>query len=180
MTLTIDETVASLGISDRFLRRSFLISVSQNSRSNVRSSSFCGDVSKQDASPKNSAVKLSMTAFFFFYAPRQFDFVFRYDPAPPFLPYLCLSPARRSKFYGSYFLFNADAVSGTSSLCRSSTLSCLPSPPSSPPTAFLPPYARDRRIVVASHESEISGKCDKIQQMDQFTRHFYRRMNITA
>lgn len=135
MTLTIDETVASLGISDRFLRRSFLISVSQNSRSNVRSNSFCGDVSKQDASPKNSAVKLSMTVFFFFDAPRQFDFVFRYEPAPPFLPYLCLSPARRSKFYGSYFLFNADAMSGTtadstSPLCRSSTLSCLPSPPS--------------------------------------------------
>jgi len=67
-----------------------------------------------------------MTAFFD--ASRQFDFVFHHGR--PVLPSLFLrrvvSPMRRSKFYGSYFLFNADAVSGTSD---DSTRLCVRPPP---------------------------------------------------
>jgi len=68
---------------------------------------------RKPANVQRTAIKVSMTAFFD--TPRQFDFVFRYGR--PVLPSLFLrrvvSPARRSKFYGSYFLFKADAVSGT-------------------------------------------------------------------
>lgn len=69
---------------------------------------------------------------------RQFDFVFRHGR--PVLPSLFLrrvvSSARRSKFYGSYFLFNADAVSGTPD---DSTRLCVRLPPSPLPTSLPSP-----------------------------------------
>lgn len=95
-------------------------------RSNVYSNLFRDARSCKPADVQRIAIKVSMTAFFD--APRQFDFVFRHGR--PVLPSLFLrrivSPARRSKLYGSYFLFNADAVSGT---LDDSTRLCVRSPP---------------------------------------------------
>lgn len=119
------------------------------------------------ADVQRTAIKVSMTAFFD--APRQFDFVFRHGR--PVLPSLFLrrivSPARRSKLYGSYFLFNADAVSGT---LDDSTRLCVRSPPFPVysicplPFAFvslfrcLPPFcAGDRKS--SSYRARINDGC---------------------
>lgn len=105
---------------------------------------------------QRTAIKVSMTAFFD--APRQFDFVFR-RMAAPFLPLSFFSlrrvasPARRSKFYGSYFLFNADAASGTpddsTRLCPSSTLSSPCPLPLSPAFSSFAAYRLFARAIVS-------------------------------